>query len=173
MRLESPYHHSLYLCRLPKDRDIKRSRIRALCACQQSCQLSPGRFACLLLLRSHTGWQRGHFLLSGPIVLSGLVYNTISLQTLTINELLRSVQKHIKNEQVANYLWIRSFALTVNIQVLLDNWLKVPVSCQVVCQLNGPWGSFMGHHLPLNSELSALASRKPPTPEGVAPEHEP
>lgn len=124
-------------------------------------------------LSSHTGWHRGHLLLAGPIVLSGLVYNTISLQTLTINELLRSVQKHIKNEQVANYLWIRSSALTVNIQVLLDNWLKVPVSCQVVCQLNGPWGSFMGRHLPLNSELSALASRKPPTPEGVAPEHEP
>lgn len=45
-------------------------------------------------------------------MLSGLVYNTISLQSLTMNELLRSVQKDIKHEQVANCLWIRSSALT-------------------------------------------------------------
>lgn len=35
-----------------------------------------------------------------------LVYSTVSLQTLTMNEPLRSVQKHIKDEQAANYLWI-------------------------------------------------------------------
>lgn len=66
----------------------------------------------LLLLGSYTGWQRGHFVLLEPIVLSGLVYNTISLQSLTMNELLRSVQKDIKHEQVTNCLWIRSSALT-------------------------------------------------------------
>lgn len=32
-------------------------------------------------------------------MLSSLVYNTISLQTLRINEFLISVRKHIKNEQ--------------------------------------------------------------------------
>lgn len=45
-------------------------------------------------------------------MLSGLVYNTISLQSFTMNELLRRVQKHIKHKQVENYLWIRSSALT-------------------------------------------------------------
>lgn len=75
----------------------------------------------------------------GPIVLSTLVYNPISLQTLTINELLMRVHKHIKNEQVANYLRIPIICTYVNIQVLGDwSGLKAPVICQGVCQFHGP-----------------------------------
>lgn len=114
-------------------------QIRGSCAFQQSCQLSLDWFARLLLLSINTGWRRRRFLLSVPIVLSGLVYNTISLQTLTINELLMNAHKHIKNEQVANYLRIPIVCTYIHIQFLVDwNWLKVPVICQVVCQLNGP-----------------------------------
>lgn len=82
---------------------------------------------------------KGPLLFIGPIVLSTLVYNPISSQTLTINELLMSVHKHSKNEQVANYLWILIIGTYVNIQVLGDwNCLKAPIVYQVVCQPHGP-----------------------------------
>lgn len=134
MQLDS-HDCGLHLCWLPKDRNIKLAQIRGFCVSQQSCQLPSG----LICMPASSSWQRGHFPLSVPIVLSALVYNPISLQTLTINELLMNVHKHIKNEQVANYLWILIICTYVNIQVLVAwNCLKAPVICQVVCQLNGP-----------------------------------
>lgn len=91
-------------------------------------------------LCAYSFWlAKGSLPFIGPIVLSTLVYNPISLQTLTINELLTSVHKHIKNEQVANYLWIPIICTYVNIQVLGDwSGLKAPVICQGVCRLHGP-----------------------------------
>lgn len=42
----------------------------------------------------------------------------------------------------------------------------------VVCELNGLQSSFMGTISHQTSKLSACDYRDPPTPEGVAPEHE-
>lgn len=55
-----------------------------------------------------------------PLVLSNLVYNTISSQTLRINELLMSVHKHVKNEQGGDYLWISVVCAYINVQVSVD-----------------------------------------------------
>lgn len=112
--------------------------------------ISPGLVCVPAPSSPNTCWWRGHFLLSLPIVLSSLVYNTISLQTLRINEFLISVRKHIKNEQRKLSMDPIS-CICIYVQFLVDlNWLKALVICQVACRLNGPRSSFMGHHLPLN-----------------------